>query len=137
MDVARFLVRERCMMVRHESFSVKINNDIFRIKMMEDSHGPMRIALKYQEEGKVQSKISLESSSEWGMNDLEKMMSEDRIENSNSWKEGSRDDKAIMVFEGGTEQAWEIWTKWLKWFKNIKSLCLNQQKSWRRQQKSK
>lgn len=49
MDVERFIVRYICAMVLNESINVKINKDLFRIKMMEDYHGSMRITLKQQE----------------------------------------------------------------------------------------
>lgn len=45
------------MVVLNESFSVMINGDPFRIKMTEDSHGPLRIFSKYQDR-KVDDQIS-------------------------------------------------------------------------------
>lgn len=45
MDIARILVRTTCVNVLNEFFSVCINGVIFRIKLIEDTHGPLRINL--------------------------------------------------------------------------------------------
>lgn len=46
MDVVGFLVRTRCLIVLNEYFSVNINEEAFRIKMIKDSHAPLRIIVK-------------------------------------------------------------------------------------------
>lgn len=45
MDIAKILVRTTCASVLNETFSVRVNGIIFRIKMSGDSHGPLRINL--------------------------------------------------------------------------------------------
>ena len=41
--VARFMVKTKCAVVLNETFNVLFNFVSFRIKMMEDTHGPLRI----------------------------------------------------------------------------------------------
>lgn len=45
MDVARILVRTKSSIVLNDVFNVKINDDAFRIKEVEDLHGPLRVNL--------------------------------------------------------------------------------------------
>ncbi|PNX93753.1 hypothetical protein L195_g016912 [Trifolium pratense] len=45
MDVARILIRTSCQQVVDEFFDVKINGEIFHLRIIEDSYGPMRISL--------------------------------------------------------------------------------------------
>jgi hypothetical protein len=45
MDVARILIRTSCQQVVDEFFDVKINGDIFHLRIIEDSYGPMRIVI--------------------------------------------------------------------------------------------
>lgn len=40
MDVARILVRTKYSMVLNETFNMEINDNIYRIKMVEDMHEP-------------------------------------------------------------------------------------------------
>lgn len=46
MDVARILIRTKYCMVLNEYYNISINDGVFMIKVVEDSHGPMRIAVK-------------------------------------------------------------------------------------------
>lgn len=57
MDIARILVRTTCTNVLNESFSVRINGTIFRIKLSEDSHGPIRINL-FQKSRRLEGSLS-------------------------------------------------------------------------------
>ncbi|PNX71430.1 hypothetical protein L195_g027309, partial [Trifolium pratense] len=43
MDVARLMIRSSCQKVVDEFLDVKINDDIFHLRVIEDSYGPMRI----------------------------------------------------------------------------------------------
>lgn len=43
MDVARILVRTKCSMVLDETLNIKINEDVLRLKVVEDLHAPLRI----------------------------------------------------------------------------------------------
>jgi hypothetical protein len=43
MDVARILIRTSCHKVVDEYLDVKINGEIFHLRILEDSYGPMRI----------------------------------------------------------------------------------------------
>lgn len=43
MDLARFIVRTKCAVVLNETFNIPINDVTFRIKMTEDTHGPLCI----------------------------------------------------------------------------------------------
>lgn len=53
MDIVRIFVRTTCVNVLNESFSVRINGVLFRIKLAEDSHKHLRINLfqKSQNQG--------------------------------------------------------------------------------------
>jgi hypothetical protein len=57
MDVARVMIRSSCQIVVDEFLDVKINGDIFRIRVLEDSYGPMRIPLPqgHRKAGKANS----------------------------------------------------------------------------------
>lgn len=68
MDVARFLVRTKCSIVLNESFSVQINDEVFRIKMVEDYHAPLRIGVRNKHECSNKSEIDSDSDSSWGTN---------------------------------------------------------------------
>ncbi|CAI8594473.1 unnamed protein product [Vicia faba] len=57
MDITRILVRTTCCLVLNESFNVLIDDIVFRIKMLDDSHGPLRISLN-RKVGKTVSKGS-------------------------------------------------------------------------------
>lgn len=46
MDVARFMIRTSCMIIINEIFNVNINNQMFKIKMVKDSQGTLRIVMK-------------------------------------------------------------------------------------------
>ncbi|XP_058733452.1 uncharacterized protein LOC131605070 [Vicia villosa] len=64
MDVARILIRTKYCLVLNETYNISINDNVFRIKVVEDNHGPLRIALNH--EGKImESKDSDEVSEEW------------------------------------------------------------------------
>lgn len=39
MDVARLMIRARCATVINEVINIKVNENMFRIKMMEEAHG--------------------------------------------------------------------------------------------------
>lgn len=45
MDVARFLVRTKYSMVLNETFNMEINDNIYRIKMVDDMHEPKYIII--------------------------------------------------------------------------------------------
>jgi hypothetical protein len=55
MDVARVMIRSSCQIVVDEFLDVKINGDIFHVRVLEDSYGPMRIPLPQKKAGKVNS----------------------------------------------------------------------------------
>ncbi|XP_058748519.1 uncharacterized protein LOC131621485 [Vicia villosa] len=57
MDIARILVKTPCMIALNETFSVCINGTIFKIKLSEDSYGPMRINL-FQKAKKIEGPSS-------------------------------------------------------------------------------
>ncbi|GAU10584.1 hypothetical protein TSUD_419600, partial [Trifolium subterraneum] len=63
MDVARILIRTLCQKVVDEFCDVIINGDVFHIRILEDSYGPMRIAVSQTQahEGRV---VNGESSEE-------------------------------------------------------------------------
>lgn len=46
MDLERIIVRTKCAASLNDSFSVKIDGKVFRIKIAEDSHGPLCLVLK-------------------------------------------------------------------------------------------
>lgn len=55
-----FKIRRKNYMVFNETFNVKINEEVFRIKIMEDSHGPMRIATNNNKKyNRVQMNVAL------------------------------------------------------------------------------
>ncbi|MCH88317.1 RNA recognition motif, partial [Trifolium medium] len=45
MDVARIMIRTSCQQVVDEFFDVKVNGEIFHLRVIEDSYGPMRIMI--------------------------------------------------------------------------------------------
>jgi hypothetical protein len=45
MDVARIMIRTTCQLVVDEFIDVKINGNIFHLRILEDSYGPMRILI--------------------------------------------------------------------------------------------
>lgn len=45
LDVARILVRTKYNLVLNEIFNVDINDNIYRVKLVEDMHGPKRIVI--------------------------------------------------------------------------------------------
>jgi hypothetical protein len=45
MDVARIMIRTSCQIVVDEFLDVKINDEVFQFRILEDSYGPMRIPL--------------------------------------------------------------------------------------------
>lgn len=53
MDVAWVLVRTKCSMVFNENLNVKINGVLFRLKVVEDAHGLLRINIstRYEFDG--------------------------------------------------------------------------------------
>jgi hypothetical protein len=53
MDVARVMIRSSCQIVVDEFFDVKINGEIFHLRVLEDSYGPMRIPLPSGKKGMV------------------------------------------------------------------------------------
>ncbi|GAU25112.1 hypothetical protein TSUD_274010 [Trifolium subterraneum] len=63
MDVARILIRTSCQKVVDEFCDVIINGEVFHIRILEDSYGPMRIAVSQTQahEGRV---VNGESSEE-------------------------------------------------------------------------
>lgn len=65
MDVARFMVRTNCVVVLNESFNVLINGVSFRIKMTEDSYGPLCILAKDQHGENVNLSSSSDCVSVW------------------------------------------------------------------------
>ncbi|XP_058749527.1 uncharacterized protein LOC131622508 [Vicia villosa] len=71
MDIARILVKTPCMIALNESFSVCINGTVFKIKISEDSYGPMRINL-FQKGKKIEDpSSSSESDFGWGASEFE------------------------------------------------------------------
>jgi hypothetical protein len=47
MDVARLLIRTSCQNPVNEFFDVLVNGEIFRLRVLEDSYGPMRIIVPH------------------------------------------------------------------------------------------
>jgi hypothetical protein len=47
MDVARLLIRTSCQNPVNEFFDVMVNGEIFRLRVLEDSYGPMRIIVPH------------------------------------------------------------------------------------------
>jgi hypothetical protein len=45
MDVARLLIRTSCQQPVDEFIYVKVNGEIFHLRILEDSYGPMRIMI--------------------------------------------------------------------------------------------
>ncbi|PNY02203.1 hypothetical protein L195_g025508 [Trifolium pratense] len=43
MDVARLMIRTSCQVVVDEFIDVKINGEVFHLRVIEDLYGPMRI----------------------------------------------------------------------------------------------
>lgn len=48
MDITRILLRTKYSSVLNETFDMHINGYVFRIKVVKDSHGPLRINLPEQ-----------------------------------------------------------------------------------------
>ncbi|XP_058783008.1 uncharacterized protein LOC131657654 [Vicia villosa] len=46
-DVARILIRTKYCLVLNETYNISINDNVFRIKVVEDNHGPLRISLNH------------------------------------------------------------------------------------------
>lgn len=51
MDVTRFLVRTKYSMVLIETLNMEINDNIYRIKMVDDMHEPKHIVIPKEVEG--------------------------------------------------------------------------------------
>ncbi|CAI8610467.1 unnamed protein product [Vicia faba] len=64
MDVARILIRTKYCMVLNETYNISINENIFRIKVVEDTHDPMCIPLNHLGNNHNNSNGSAESSDE-------------------------------------------------------------------------
>lgn len=45
LDVSRLLIRTKYSMVLHETMNVEVNDKIYRIKLLEDMHGPKKIVV--------------------------------------------------------------------------------------------
>lgn len=52
-DVTRVLVRTKYNLVLNETFNVEINKEVFMVKIIEDSQGPMRLEMLKHIENKV------------------------------------------------------------------------------------
>lgn len=65
MDVARILVRTKRILVLNEAFNVKINGDVFRLKVIEDSHGPLRVFMSLGSDLDLESSESYVCSNGW------------------------------------------------------------------------
>lgn len=65
MDVARFMVRTRCLMVINEFLSIEIVGEIFRIKITEDHLAPMRMSMKAMEHVEKVNVSSSDAMSSW------------------------------------------------------------------------
>lgn len=63
MDVAKVIVRTKCSMVLNDIINVKINEVLFRLKIVEDSHDSLRINILVRSES---DSDSLGSDSELG-----------------------------------------------------------------------
>lgn len=75
MDVATFMVRLRCAMVINEKLNIHINENLLRIKLMDQAQDPIGLTVK-SNQGKVTSLKVKESILE---------------ASSNSWEEDYRD----------------------------------------------
>lgn len=71
MGVAKLLVRTRCYMVLNETFIVKIDENLFKLKVMEDTHGPLRISLPDERNSSMEPS-SLDTNSDGWQVDEEK-----------------------------------------------------------------
>lgn len=45
MDVVRILARTKYSMGLNEAFNIEIHNNVYRVKIVEDMHGPKRIVV--------------------------------------------------------------------------------------------
>lgn len=63
MDVARFLVRNKCSLALNETFNINIKEEVFRIKMTKYSDAPIRISLKQSKKVPFQLEDSSDYSS--------------------------------------------------------------------------
>ncbi|KAI5411675.1 hypothetical protein KIW84_056664 [Lathyrus oleraceus] len=65
MDVMRFLIRTRYSIVTNESLNVNINGSLFKLKLVEDTQGPMRILMPGMiEEQSSESKMESDEGSD-------------------------------------------------------------------------
>ncbi|GAU49526.1 hypothetical protein TSUD_377390 [Trifolium subterraneum] len=84
MDVARVMIRTSCQQIIDEFINVKVNGDIYHLRVLEDSYGPTRIMIpqKNGNEGR-DSSVELEEDEEeearrmWTEGDIEERESEE------------------------------------------------------------
>lgn len=62
MDMAMILIRTKYCMVLNETYNISINENVFRIKVVEDNHVPLRITMNHSGEKLEASNASGESS---------------------------------------------------------------------------
>lgn len=67
MDVARFLVRTKYSLMLNETINVEINDHVYRIKMVEDMHGPKHIFITHDSiKGDLSEDSNMEEEYEMG-----------------------------------------------------------------------
>jgi hypothetical protein len=66
LDVARILIRTSCQIVIDEFVDVQVNGEIFHLRVLEDSYGPMRVMVEQEkiQNGRTLSRSSSEADDE-------------------------------------------------------------------------
>jgi hypothetical protein len=77
MDVARILIRTSCHNVVDEYLDVKINGELFSLRVLEDSYGPMRIMVPQPQTQDGRTLGDDESVEEGAMEDVEQRLPEE------------------------------------------------------------
>ncbi|MCH82641.1 hypothetical protein A2U01_0003452, partial [Trifolium medium] len=88
MDVARLMIRTSCQIVVDEFIDVKVNGEIFHLRVLEDSYGPMKILIPQQ-------------------NDIEERESEGESEEKEEEEEEEEEVRGLMVVDEEVERELE------------------------------
>lgn len=80
LSLARILIRTKYYLVLNQTYNISINDIFFNIKVVEDVHGPMRIALNSNRNKNKTDEESLDSSDddsgEWNVHNSDKLWEE-------------------------------------------------------------
>lgn len=107
MGLARLMIWTRISMVLNETFNVQIYEEVFIIKVLEDSHGPLRIVMNKDHNNRDESYSSSDRSyGDWEVEEIESLGSNGSVY-SVGHKDGNDDDlgyaknidKAIVLFD--------------------------------------